>query len=81
MIFLISTLDLVGIDIYIVIFNMMKFQTLKAFYSSPVQLLLTITSATQYPLCVTQSYPIAFKSINIENHQKMVTTPSLFNRK
>ena len=81
MIFVNNTLDLVGIDVHIVIFNMMKFQTSRAFYSSPVQLLLTIPSATQYPLCATQSYPIAPKSINVENHQKMVTTPSLFNKK
>ena len=81
MIFVISTLDLVEIDVHIVIFIMMKFQTLRASYSSPVQLLLTIPSATQYPLCATRSYPIAFKSINVENHQKIVTTPSLFNRK
>ena len=82
MICAISTLDLVEIDVHIVIFNIMKFQTLRAFYSSPVQLLLTIPSATQYPLCATQSYLIAFKSINVENHEKKtVTTPSLFNIK
>ena len=56
MIFVISIVDLVGIDVYIVIFIMMKFQTLRAFPSSSVQLLLTIPSATQCPLCATQSY-------------------------
>ena len=70
MIFVISTLDLVGIDVHIVMFNMMKFQTLRAFYSSSVQLLLTIPSAIQYTLGATQSYSIASKSINVENHQK-----------
>ena len=81
MILVISTLDSIEIDVHIFIFNIMKFQTLRAFYSSPVQILLTIPSATQYPLCATQSYPIAFKSINVENHKNMVTTPSLFNKK
>ena len=68
MIFLINMVDLLENHIYIVIFNTMKFQTLRAFYSSSVQLLLTIPSATQYPLCATQSYSIASKSINVENH-------------
>ena len=72
MIFVISTLDLVGIDVFIVIFNIMKFQTLRAYYSSSVQLLLTIPIATQCALCALQSYRIAFKSINVENHQKAV---------
>ena len=72
MIFVKSIIDLVGIDVYIVIFIMMKFQTLRAFYSSSVQILPTIPIATQCALCALQSYPIAFKSINVENHQKTV---------
>ena len=67
--------DLVGIDVYIAIFLKMKFQTLRAFYSNSVQLLLTISSGTQCALCALQSYPIAFESINVENHQKWSTTP------
>ena len=54
---------------------MIKFQTLRAFYSSPVILLLTIPSATPYPLCATQSNPNTPESINFENHQKRSTTP------
>ena len=73
--------DLVGIDAYIVTFNMMKFQTLRAFYASSIQLLSTIPSALQCTLSATQSYLIAIKSINVENHQKWSTTPSLFNKK
>ena len=60
---------------------MMKFQTLRAFYSSSIQLLLAIPSGTQCALCAIQYYPIAFESINVENHQKWSTTPSLFNKK
>ena len=47
--------DLVGIDVYIVTFNMMKFQTLRAFYASSIQLLSTIPSALQCTLCAKQS--------------------------
>ena len=81
MIFVMSMVDSVGIDVYIVIFIMVKFQTLRAFHSSSVQLLSTIPRATQCPLCATHSYPIESKSINVENHKKMVITPSLFNKK
>ena len=80
-IFVISMVFPVGIDVYIVIFIMMKFQTLRAFYSSSIQLLLKIPSGTQCALWALQSYPIAFESINVENHQKWSTTPSLFNKK
>ena len=57
-------LDLVGIDVYIVIFIMMKFQTLKAFYASSVQLLPTIPSVTQSTLCATQSYLLGVRMTN-----------------
>ena len=80
-IFVISMVFPVGIDVYIIIFNMMKFQALRAFYSSSVQLLLTIPSGTQCALCALQSYSIAFESIKVENHQKWSTTPSMFNKK
>ena len=45
--------ELVGIGVYIVIFNMMKFQILITFYTSSVQLLPTIVSDKQSLLSAT----------------------------
>ena len=60
---------------------MIKFQIFRAFYSSSVEFLLKIPSATQCSLCASQSYLTLFKSINVENHRKIVNTPSLFDKK
>ena len=79
MIFVISMVDLVGIEVYIFIFDMMKFQNLRAFNSSSIQLLLTIPSASQYLLCASQSFLISIKQFNVENLQKYPSLCSIKN--
>ena len=59
--------NLVGIDVYIVIFNIMQFQT-ERILRQFCPILSTIPSATQ-------SYLIIIKSIMVENHKNAPSHP------